>query len=179
MKTVSYVVLGGVGGEFPETGTVADLLQAIPYLLIAQIVPPLHVVNDVLAKGSRNSGMSGGCEWKPFQLSQAEWEELSRHLQSEPDDSSFQFVQPPDWVVTVEDWQSWIMIHRYGFPEEFRVLEREVRDLEQARTQAMQEGNQDLVEELHLRVIEAGEKLSQLVMNHRQRTNRPGGDDSA
>lgn len=36
MKTVSYVVLGGMGGEFPEQGTVADLLAAIPYLLTAR-----------------------------------------------------------------------------------------------------------------------------------------------
>ena len=178
MRTVSYIVLGGMGGEFPEQGTVADLLLAIPYLLSAQVVPPLHVVNDLLARGIRDSGMSRGCEWKPFQLTQPEWDELSQHLQSLPD-STFRFVEPPDWVVSVEDWQSWIMIHAYGFPEEFRDLDREVRDLEQARRQAMHEGNQELVDELHLRVIEAGEKLSQLVMDHRDRTRKPTGDGSA
>ena len=179
MRTLSYVVLGGMGGEFPEHGTIADLLRKIPYLLTAQILPPLHVVNDLLAKGVDDAGMSGGCEWEPFQLSESEWDELARHFQSQPADSACVFVQPPDWVVTVEDWQSWIMIHKYGFPEEFRQLEREVRDLERARKQAMSEGNQDLVDELHLRVIEAGGRLSELVMSHRDRINKPAGDAPA
>jgi hypothetical protein len=168
MKSVSYVVLGGVGGEFPEQGTVADLLLAIPYLLSAKIIPPLHIVNDLLARGAKNAGMSGGCQWEPFQLNRSEWDELAHHLQSQPGHSRFQFVPPPEWVVTVEDWQSWIMMYKYGFPAEFRVLDRELRDLEQARKQAMIDGNQDLVEELHLRVIEAGNKLADLVMNHRR-----------
>jgi hypothetical protein len=168
-----------MGGEFPERGTVADLLRAIPYLLSAQIVPPLHVVNDLLAKGSDDAGMSGGCKWEPFQLSQPEWEELVRHFQSQPGDSAFHFVHPPDWVETVEDWHSWIMMYKFGMPEKFRQLEREVRELERARKQALDDGNQDLVLELHLRVIEAGNKLAELVMTHRRPSSKPEGDDSA
>ena len=179
MKTVSYVVLGGMGGEFPEQGTVADLLLAIPYLLTAHIVPPRHIVNDLLAKGAHRGGMSGGCLWEPFQLTPTEWDELATHLQSQPDPAAFQFVQPPDWVLTVEDWQSWIMMYKYGLPAEFRVLEREVRDLEQARTQALNDGNQELVEELHLRVIDAGQRLAELVMEHRRTTSKSAGDDPA
>ena len=169
MRTISYTVLGGMGGEFPADGTVADLLLEIPYLLTARIVPPLHVVNDLLAKGLDDAGMSGGCEWKPLQITQSEWEELASHLTSLPDDEACEFVQPPEWVQTVEDWQAWIMIHKYGFPDEFRVIEREVRDLENARKKALNEGNEDLVLELHLRVIEAGERLSELVMSHRNK----------
>jgi hypothetical protein len=43
----------------------------------------------------------------------------------------------------------------------------------------MNDGNQDLVEELHLRVIEAGGRLSELVMSHRDRINKPAGDAPA
>ena len=176
MKTLQYVVLGGMGGEFPKQGTVADLLSEIPYLLTARIIPPLHVVNDLLAKGVDDAGMSGGCEWDPFQITQSEWEELVEHLKSLPE--ACEFVQPPDWVESVEDWQAWIMIHKYGFPEEFRVVEREVRDLEHARKKALSEGNEELVLELHLRVIEADEKLSQLVMDHRDKSAKSAGDDA-
>ena len=166
---VEYVVLGGIGGEFPKQGTVAELLSEIPYLLTARIVPPLHVVNDLLAKGLDSAGMSGGCEWEPFQITASEWEDLASHLMSLTDDEACEFVQPPDWVETIDDWQAWIMIHKYGMPDEFRVLEREVRELENARKRALNEGNEELVLELHLRVIEAGEKLSQLVMKHRNK----------
>ena len=177
MKTIRYVVLGGMGGECPEQGTVADLLSEIPYLLTARIIPPLHVVNDLLAKGVENAGMSGGCEWEPFQISESEWEELASQLKSMPDDEACEFVQPPDWVETVDDWQAWIMIHKYGLPEKFRVVEREVRELEHARKKALNEGNEELVLELHLRVIEAGERLSQLVMDHRDKSTKSTGDD--
>ena len=178
MKTVSYVVLGGMGGEFPEQGTVADLLAAIPYLLTARIIPPLHVVNDLLAKGLDDAGMSGGCQWEPFQITEAEWEDLASQLKSLPNDEACEFVQPPDWVEFLHDWQAWIMIHKYGFPEEFRAVDREVRELEHARTKALNEGNEDLVLELHLRVIEASNRLSDLVMDHRNKTSKPGGGDA-
>ena len=46
MREISFTVLGGVGGESEEHGTVVELLSAIPYLLTAQLVPPLRVVND-------------------------------------------------------------------------------------------------------------------------------------
>jgi hypothetical protein len=177
MRTISYVVSGGMGGESRERGTVVELLLAIPYLLTGRITPPLHVVNDLLLKGIADSGMSGGCTWEPFQVSQPEWEELTTALASLPDGKACEFVQPPGWVEVVDDWRAWIMIHKYGLPEEFLILEREVRDLEHARTQAMGEGNQPLVEELHLRVIEAGERLSELVMEHRGRPSRPAGGD--
>lgn len=168
MRTISFVVVGGVGGEFPTRGTVVDLLLKIPYLLNARIVPPLHVINDLLAKGGHSAGMSGGCHWVPFQMTPSEWENLVQHLASLPDDDACETVQPPDWVHTVEDWQTWIMIHKYGFPESFRAAEREVRDLENARGNAQREGDQELVLELHLRVIEASERLAHLALTNRE-----------
>ena len=178
MTNVSYVVSGGMGGESRTSGTLADLLLEIPYLLTARIAPPLHVVNDLLARGIVDAGMSGGCRWEPFQITSPEWEELALQLKSLADDKGCEFVQPPDWVENLDDWRAWTMIYRYGLPEEFRVLDREVRDLELARRQALSDGNQALVLELHLRVIEAGEKLSELVMTHREKSSRPSGRDA-
>ena len=157
-----------MGGAVQKTGSAADLLLDIPYLLTARIVPPLHVVNDLLAKGISDAGMSGGCEWEPLQITASEWDEVAAVLRALSYDEAYEFVEPPIWVETVDDWHAWIMMHTYGLPDAFRALDREVRDLEHARAQAMREGNQELVEELHLRVIEAGGKLSQLVMEHRK-----------
>ena len=77
MRTISYKTLGGMGGETPKVGTVADVLLEIPYLLMTRIIPPLRVVNDLLAKGISDAGMSGGCRWEPFQVTPVEWEELA------------------------------------------------------------------------------------------------------
>ena len=172
MRTVSYAVLGGVGGSFEERGTVADLLQTIPYLLTPRIVPPHHVINELLAKGTVDAGMSGGCKWEPFQITQSEWEAIAQHLKTLPEGEACEFVQPPDWVITADDWHAWIMIFKYGYPDEFRELELEVRHLEGALKQAIDEGNSALVEELHLRVIEVGEKIARIAMAANERRER-------
>lgn len=65
MRIISYTALGGIGGETRKAGTVADLLLEIPYLLTARTVPPLHVVNDLLARGISTPEMSSGCEREP------------------------------------------------------------------------------------------------------------------
>jgi hypothetical protein len=168
MRTVSYSVRGAIGEYHPERGTIAELLTAIPYLLSARIIPPLAIVNDLLNGGHSDAGMSGGCEWEPFALTESEWDELTATLRSLPDDEACEFVQPPQWVESIDDWQAWIMIFKYGLPEEFRYLEREVRDLERDRAKAVESGDQERVLELHLQVIEAGNRLAEFVMAHRQ-----------
>ena len=172
MQSIKYVVLGGVGGEFERQGTVADLLMAVPYLLMSRIIPPLPVTNDLLMRGRVDAGMSGGCRWDPFQLTEAEWGELVEHLKSLPDDKACEFVPPADWVENIDDWQVWIMIFRHGFPAQYRELEREARMLESARKKAVQDGNQELTLELHLRVIEVGNRIAEMAMEANQRNTR-------
>ena len=169
MITVSFTVLGGVGGSFERTGTVSDLLLSIPYLLSSQLIPPLRVVNDLLMKGICDAGMSGGCTWDPFQITESDWNDLKEELAA-PSSGNREFVEPPTWVDTIDDWNSWVMMFKYGFPEEFRELEREYRRLAEARAEAMAKGRGDLVEQLHLSVIEAGNRLGDFVMKHRRQS---------
>ena len=168
MRTVSFFVHGAVGESWEERGSVADLLASIPYLLSAQIVPPFGVVNELLAKGRSSAGMSGGCQWEPFQITQSEWHELAQSLLA---DKGCSVVQAPDWASTLDDWKAWIMVFKHGYPEEFIALERECRALERARQRAVDDGNESLALELHLRVIAAGTKLGEFVMTHRRKTS--------
>jgi hypothetical protein len=166
MRNVRFTVLGGADGSFEEHGTVSDLLSSVPYLLSARLVPPRHVVNDLLEKGGSDAGMSGGCTWDPFQITEQEWNDLVQDLHE------CEFVEPPEWVETIDDWNSWVMIFKYGYPEEFRDLEREHRELERAREGAASEGKADLAKELHARAIEVEERLAELAMKHRRRHDR-------
>ena len=59
---------GESGGSSERRGTVAELLESIPYLLADRLLPPLRVVNDVLRRGVHDAGMSGGCSWRPFEI---------------------------------------------------------------------------------------------------------------
>ena len=47
--------------------------------------PPLHIINEELKSGGSNMGMSGGCYWKPFALTEAEYAEISEEMLTSPD----------------------------------------------------------------------------------------------
>ena len=167
-RRVSFRVAGAIGDAVRQRGTMVDLLEAVPYLLVARVVPPWHVVNDLLRSGGGDAGMSGACTWEPFEITRSEWEDLARDLEALPPKRRCKVLEPPDWVQTVEDWHAWIMIVEYGFPEEYRDIDREYRDLERARERATQVGQTDLAEELRVRAGEVADRLSRLVLEHRR-----------
>jgi hypothetical protein len=171
-RNVSFTILGGVGGSTKKRGTLADLLASVPYLLSARLIPPLRVVNDVLRKGVRDAGMSGGSAWEPFEITQPEWEDLAGALKALPSRRKCSFVEPPEWVTTFDDWSTWIMIFKYGYPENFRHLAQESRERQRAYQEALKAGNADRAEALHLRAIEADAKLADFVMTHRRKQTK-------
>jgi hypothetical protein len=71
-------VLPGVGpGEFPEDGTVVDLLFELPYFIGFGWPFPAHAqLNSLLRRGYEDGGMSCGCAWTPFELSTEEYAEV-------------------------------------------------------------------------------------------------------
>ncbi len=133
MKTIRYKVLPGVGFSFfypSKKGTVLDLLADIPYFLPSKLVPPLVVVNSVLAQGKDDAGMSGGCKWKPFQLTQAEYDEMVAEMKR----LGFVELQAPDWVVDSRTFGIWHGEVVYGIPsEKIRPLLDEIFRLEKIK----------------------------------------------
>ena len=166
---MTFSVLGGGGGSAEVSGTVVDLLDAVPYLFAAQLIPPWHVLNDLLRKGVADAGMSGGCTWESFELTRLEWAELSAHLQAANREQQFTFVEPPDWVQSIEEWNDWTVMVSLGLPDEFRTLSRRSREMDRALKKASEDGNTGLVEQLHLRRVEADTELASLVMEHRRK----------
>jgi len=65
------------------------MLESMPsmhwYLKYYRVVPPIHILNELLALGIDEAGMSGGCEWKPFALSDEEYEDLAEELITSPE----------------------------------------------------------------------------------------------
>lgn len=76
-----FFSLGAIGPRlFPRKGSLADLVLALPYVVTHEI-PPRQVLDDVLRRGRRDAGMSGGCIWKPLELAEADLADLVRELQ--------------------------------------------------------------------------------------------------
>jgi hypothetical protein len=110
MRNVTYRELShGVLGDAVEA-SLPDFLLRLPYVLgrlpwtrssiPLAATPPLFVLNDVLAKGVLDAGMSGGAEWEPFQITAVEWEELASAIGRA---HGFVVVEPPAWVRTYPD----------------------------------------------------------------------------
>jgi len=89
MRDVRYKRLPAVGaasGSWTHSSLV-EFLFAIPYLFTRvgkEPVPPRHILNDLFLLGIVDAGMSGGCEWKPFEITQAEYDELVEELCTMP-----------------------------------------------------------------------------------------------
>jgi hypothetical protein len=123
MRKMRYRALPAMGpGSIPVSGTLKSLLLEIPYLLLPyaplNIIPPHNVLNELLSRGVEDAGMSGGCKWKPFQITAEEYSELIRPLEAIPIQQlekrfpgesivKYQFVEPPPQVQSFEDWQWW------------------------------------------------------------------------
>lgn len=52
----------------------------IPYLLMFGVIPPVHVMNEILRSGGWDGGMGPGTSWPPFEISQTEYDELKVSL---------------------------------------------------------------------------------------------------
>lgn len=92
--------------ETHKHGTVKDLLFDVPYFFSNKdIIPPLAVLNDFLRKGICDAGMSGGCRWKPFELTENEFGELFEELLTEPT-RKLLLVEITDDLKTYEKWVS-------------------------------------------------------------------------
>lgn len=97
----------------------------MPYL-IDHFIPPLYVLNDLLKNGWSNplfpdglpdgtvqydAGMSGGCAWRPFQITQHEYEELVLDLLTSPTLVA-QLSVPSETVENIAEWSQRVLAHK-------------------------------------------------------------------
>jgi hypothetical protein len=170
MRPVLFEIFArsGIPGT-PTTGTVADLLESIPYLLALGVIPPLLVVNDLLRRGISDAGMSGGCRWEAFEVSLQEWTEARDTLEAAS--KSYRYVEPPQSVTSFEHWHAWLYEFLYSVPaDEHRRLTEQDADLGRAIENAISTGDEAGAVELHLKRIQVNEELSALLMKHLRRS---------
>jgi len=165
MRRVRYQTIahGAVGD--PVEGSLQEFLLSIPYLLVPSLpIPPLFVLNDVLAKGIVDAGMSGGCQWEPFLITPPEWEELTSALTRA---SGLVVGEPAAWVRTYSDWSTWCLAHKLGIPLDEQLQLQALWDeserwrLESAK--AGRDGNRDRMLEYHAKSIEAAERGKEIL----------------
>jgi hypothetical protein len=113
-------VMHCAGGIWKQ-GTLKDLLLEMPFVL-ARFIPPFHVLNDLLRHGVPNelfpdgllsdgkvqydAGMSGGCSWKPFEITWEEYEDLVLDLLTDPR-LQLEVLDAPAEIQTFTLWVDW------------------------------------------------------------------------
>jgi hypothetical protein len=61
-------------------GLLVEFVLDVIYLMDLGIVPPFHILNEVLQDGGHDGGMGPGTSWQPFTISEAEYKELVEAL---------------------------------------------------------------------------------------------------
>ena len=51
-------------------------LLDVPGLLVRGVLPPLHLLNEILAQGHMGGGMSPGARWNPFEITSTEYSDV-------------------------------------------------------------------------------------------------------
>lgn len=176
-EKVHYRLLPGVGsGTTPVEETWADVLESIPHFLMAGgPIPPRDLVNEVLALGVADAGMSGGCEWDPVELDEEVYASVVADLLARPprqiawsseerqEIGPYRDLPPPVWVRNKSDFVFWSVEVSRGIPGLIhRDLRQKINDLLTKASEASQRGDEREQALLDAEVAEAEREIAAL-----------------
>ncbi len=122
MKVLKYKELPGInpfGSPVPNTvGTFVSFLFAMPYVMHCGLVPPIQVLNDLLRSGLLDAGMSGGCQWEPFEIGLEEYDDLVLELLTLPN-QELSVDKEFDYCTSYEEWRRAVS-DRYDYDKKLR-----------------------------------------------------------
>jgi hypothetical protein len=79
METVEYTVTEFHGSDGHCRGSIADLILDAHVIPPCGLIPPFRVVAALCRSGGSRGGMSPGCVWEPFELSESDyWQAVER-----------------------------------------------------------------------------------------------------
>ena len=168
-------------GERPlrVIGTLREFLWEVPHLFYFGYVPSLRVVNAFLALGCVEEGRVGGVEWKPFVLTEAEYEEVVSELRATSPTYRRRpliFAEVPASVASPVEWTTWALSTATGAPFEelLRLTLEERRLIAESRAAAAAHGG-EAAEAAHMRWYAAAQALQQFLEPYEQASRaRPG-----
>lgn len=78
MRDVSYKTSWAYAGSgVKHKAPLVDFILDILYLMDnSGVIPPLHILNEVLKRGTTGGGMGPGTTWRPFSIKEDEYNEL-------------------------------------------------------------------------------------------------------
>ena len=87
MEPIEYTMTEFHSPDGKCRGTIADLILDAHLIPRCGLIPPFRVVAAMLRSGGGDAGMSPGCVWEPFELSEDEyWQAVQRLEQFTPEE---------------------------------------------------------------------------------------------
>ena len=74
-------------------------------LACIKVIPPMSALNDAFNGAKADAGMSGGIEWKPFEIDTQEYAELVEILYTDPE-KNIVLDEELNNIETFKDWNS-------------------------------------------------------------------------
>ncbi len=137
--------------------TRANLIRNLLVFLPAKKLPPIRLLNQYLALGEIDHGMSGGIRWAAFSLSKDDYTDICQELGMEPGTA-------PDYVRTELQWQAWCYQTEYGIPyDEYIGAAEKPEALITALIEAEKNNDDELADEIHLQYLDASKPLDALI----------------
>jgi len=165
MRKVKYTILPPTGpGTVEEEKDLFSFLLDIPNFFYMGYVPPFKVVNILLAEGLRDAGMSGGCEWDPFNIDFSEYEEILEWLKSAKFHNGESYDES---IINVEldskqAWYSKVLEFKFGIPfEKHLEMSLRVDALELKSKEASKTDDEELKDKAHLEWYYAANELNE------------------
>ena len=91
MHQIRVKILPGIGsseGKWEVVEFEEFILRYSPSLAMhvnfTKQFPPLHILNEELRSGGQDQGMSGGCFWKPFEISKSDYLKIREEMLTNP-----------------------------------------------------------------------------------------------
>ncbi len=127
MEKLEYIVTESHAPDVTVRGTLADLALDAYLIPRCGLIPPLVVLQERLRTGGGNAGMSPGCTWEPFELTESDYWDLVGQLEAlTPDDLASRHRNPqivgeirPDYgAAASKNWREWMdsLVHRGLLP---------------------------------------------------------------
>jgi len=127
MEKLEYIITEPHSSDAPVRGTLADLVLDAYLISRCGLIPPFLVLQDQLRSGGGNAGMSPGCIWEPFELTESNYLDMVGQLEMlTPEDLTLRHRNPyivgeirPDYGGRkAKNWREWTdsLVHRGLLP---------------------------------------------------------------
>jgi hypothetical protein len=82
LRTVNYKTHWSyLGPAIKKKNALSDFLLDVLYLMEdSGVIPPIHVLNEILRSGGNSGGMGPGTTWRGFEIKEVEYTELVNAL---------------------------------------------------------------------------------------------------